>query len=114
MPGRVEYFVCGARGSGIIALVLQVNPNLTWGDVQGFLVQTSRHLSEDPKDQTKETNDAGFTRFTHSNLVGFGVPDARAAVEAAKTRELWPAEKMVIHWHHLFLPSLIRRLIITP
>ena len=80
--------------SGVIALVLQVNPNLTWRDVQGILVQTSRHLAPaDPNDETKVTNDAGFT---HSNLVGFGVPDASAAVEAAKTWELWPAEKMLM------------------
>jgi hypothetical protein len=79
--------------SGVIALVLQVNPDLTWRDVQGILAQTSRHVTEDLSDETKVTNDAGFT---HSNLVGFGVPDAGAAVEAAKTWELWPAEKMLM------------------
>jgi subtilisin family serine protease len=79
--------------SGVIALVLQVNPELTWRDVQGILVQTSKYIGNDPNDSTRHTNAAGFT---HSNLYGFGIVNANAAVEAASTWQLYTPEKQVI------------------
>ena len=48
--------------AGILALVLEANPNLTWRDVQHLLVHTSKLVS--PTDSSWYTNKAGFH---HSN-----------------------------------------------
>lgn len=82
--------------SGVVALVLETNPELTWRDVQGLLATTSRMvLANDPyqKDSSLVKNAAGLS---HSNLYGFGIVDAQAAVEAAKTWELYATEKRLI------------------
>ena len=79
--------------SGVIALMLQANTALTWRDVQGILAQTSRFVATDPSDTTRNTNAAGFT---HSNLYGFGIVDANAAVNAAKIWELFDKELMLV------------------
>lgn len=77
--------------SGVIALMLQVNPNLSWRDVQGVLAATSR-VKIDENDSTLVTNGAGLS---HSNLYGFGIVDAYAAVQAAKKWRLYCAEKFL-------------------
>ncbi len=64
--------------SGIIALMLQANPNLTWRDVQHILMTTAE--KNDPFDPEWTTNGAGF----HVNYkFGFGRINAQAAVSAA-------------------------------
>ena len=74
--------------SGVAALVLQANPNLTWRDVRAILAGTAR--KNDPTDGGWSTNNAGY----HINdNYGFGVVDASAAVTAAKTWTHLPAEK---------------------
>jgi hypothetical protein len=78
--------------SGVVALMLEVNPELTWRDVQAILATTSRLMGPADTDETRITNAANFT---HSNLYGFGVVDGSAAVEAAKTWELYSSEKML-------------------
>lgn len=67
--------------SGLVALMLSANPNLTWRDVQAILVLSSRHF--DFSDPDVSTNGAGFIV---SHNVGFGVPDAGIAVPLAR---LW-------------------------
>ena len=66
--------------SGVVALILQTNTELTWRDVQGVLAATSRKVQ--PDSPSWSTNAAGFH---HSYLYGFGLVDANAAVNAAKT-----------------------------
>ncbi|GAB6185874.1 GEVED domain-containing protein [Thermopirellula anaerolimosa] len=66
--------------SGIIALMLQANPNLTYRDVQYILAQTAR--MNDASDSGWTTNAAGY-HINHK--YGFGVVDAAAAVAAAQT-----------------------------
>ncbi|WOS39382.1 S8 family serine peptidase [Xanthomonas rydalmerensis] len=75
--------------SGVTALMLGVNPQLTWRDVKYILATTARQIdSGQPKalyngsviDPGWITNAAGH-RF--SNWYGFGLVDAAAAVEAA-------------------------------
>ncbi|KAB7762403.1 S8 family serine peptidase [Xanthomonas sp. LMG 12461] len=75
--------------SGVTALMLGVNPQLTWRDVKYILATTARPIdSGQPKalyngsviDPGWITNAAGH-RF--SNWYGFGLVDAAAAVEAA-------------------------------
>jgi len=72
---------------GVVALLLQARPELTWRDVQGILASTSQKIN--PEDPTWITNAANFS---HSRQFGFGLVDAHAAVEAAKTWELWAPE----------------------
>ncbi len=66
--------------SGIIALMLQANPNLTWRDVQHILIATAEHNDLGDTDWT--LNGTGY-RINHK--YGFGRIDAQAAVNAALT-----------------------------
>lgn len=66
--------------SGIVALMLQANPNLGWRDVQEILIRTARKNS--PGDAEWVTNGAGFN-FNHK--IGAGVVNAQAAVNMALT-----------------------------
>ena len=65
--------------SGVVALMLSANPNLTYRDVQQILILASRHF--DLADPDLTTNGAGL-RVSHN--VGFGVPDAGQAVWLAR------------------------------
>jgi len=65
--------------SGICAMMLSVNPNLTYRDVQHILALAARHL--DTADPGLRSNGAGFL-VSHNQ--GFGVIDAGAAVQLAK------------------------------
>ena len=72
--------------AGIIALMLERNPNLTWRDVQHILVDTA--FKNDPSDPGWAQNGSGRL-FNHS--YGFGRIDAEAAVNAAATWTNVPA-----------------------
>lgn len=74
--------------SGVIALMLEVNSSLTWRDVQGIIAQTSTYVNDD-EDDTDTENDAGFK---HSDWYGFGIINAKGAVDAAKNWALWTEE----------------------
>jgi subtilisin-like proprotein convertase family protein len=65
--------------SGIVALMLQANPNLTWRDVKHILVDTA--VKNDPTDPGWTQNGAG--RWVNDKY-GFGAVDAAAAVQTAK------------------------------
>jgi subtilisin-like proprotein convertase family protein len=64
--------------SGILALVLQANPNLGWRDVQEILIRSA--TQNDAADADWSTNSAGFT-FNHK--YGSGLVNAQAAVTLA-------------------------------
>ncbi|GAB4139127.1 MAG: hypothetical protein Tsb009_07820 [Planctomycetaceae bacterium] len=66
--------------SGVIALMLEANPNLTWRDVQHILVESAR--KNDPFDPGWVTNGAGKLV---NHKFGFGAVDAEAAVNMALT-----------------------------
>jgi len=73
--------------------MLEANPELTWRDVQGILVTTSRPFSHTVfDDKTLTTNGAGLT---HSNLCGFGIVDALGAVTAAQNWRSYNEEVLV-------------------
>lgn len=74
--------------SGVIALMLEVNPELTWRDVQAVLQSTS--YMTDAFDPSWNTNGAGNS---HSYKYGFGIANASAAVEAATNWVPLPPEK---------------------
>ncbi len=65
--------------SGVVALVLQANPNLGWRDVHAILARSAR--KNDPLQSDWKTNGAGL-HVNHN--YGFGVVDAEAAVLLAK------------------------------
>jgi len=66
--------------SGVVALLLQANPNLGWRDVRAILALTAR--INDPTDADWVANGIGLP-VNHN--YGFGVVDADAAVTVAKT-----------------------------
>ncbi len=66
--------------AGVIALVLEANPNLTWRDLRLVLAGSARH--NDPTDPDWVVNGAGY-HVNHN--YGFGVADANAAVALAQT-----------------------------
>lgn len=67
--------------SGVVALMLEVNPNLGWRDVQDILIRTAR--KNDPINGDWIENGAGL-HFNHD--FGAGLVDARAAVAASAAR----------------------------
>jgi subtilisin-like proprotein convertase family protein len=67
-----------ALTSGVIALMLDANPNLTWRDVQHILVKTAEQVDLDDDDWGM--NSAGY-HINHK--YGFGGVDAAAAVSLA-------------------------------
>jgi subtilisin-like proprotein convertase family protein len=66
--------------AGVVALMLQANPNLTWRDVQHVLIRSARRVN--PADPGWTANGSG--RFVHYQF-GFGAIDAAAAVSLAQT-----------------------------
>ncbi len=69
--------------SGVVALMLQVAPQLTWRDVRLLLATTARR--NDPASPDWSTNRAGLPVHRY---YGFGVVDAQKALAAAQT---WPS-----------------------
>jgi kexin len=65
--------------SGVVALMLEANPNLSWRDVKAILAASAQR--NDPNDADWTTNSAGL----HINhRYGFGLVDAGRAVELAQ------------------------------
>jgi subtilisin-like proprotein convertase family protein len=77
--------------AGVIALMLEANPELSWRDVQGILASTGTIIQ--PDDPSWTTNSAGLR---HSNIYGFGLVNASAAVTAAKSWTLLTPEIEII------------------
>jgi len=76
--------------SGVIALILEANPNLGWRDVQWVLAKSAR--KNDPSNSDWRRNAAGF--WVNHNY-GFGVIDATNAIEVAKTWKNVPKRESV-------------------
>ena len=66
--------------SGIIALMLEANPDLGWRDVQAILIRSAKKIK--PSDPDWVDNGAGL-HFNHN--FGPGLIDAAAAVDLART-----------------------------
>jgi subtilisin-like proprotein convertase family protein len=66
--------------AGVVALILEANPSLTWRDVQGVLAISSQRMGDE--DSSWTTNSAGVS---HSYLYGFGLVDATTAVAVAQS-----------------------------
>lgn len=73
--------------AGVVALMLQANPQLTWRDVQNILIRTAK--KNDASDPEWVTNGAGL----HFNdKYGAGLVNAAAAVALAKSAPLLAAQ----------------------
>lgn len=90
-----------AMVSGVLALLLETNPNIGWRDAQHILVQTARQ--NDPGDAGWQYNAAGFA--VHHQF-GFGLVDATAAVNLAKSwQNLPPANTRALQGSLGFTPG---------
>ncbi|KAG5462156.1 MAG: peptidase S8/S53 domain-containing protein, partial [Olpidium bornovanus] len=78
--------------AGVVALMLQVRPELTWRDVQHLIVEKA--VVTDISDASWETNGSG-RRVSHR--YGFGMMDAAALVEGARRHALVPRPQLVHH-----------------
>ncbi len=67
--------------AGVVALMLQANPLLTWRDVRWILAHTAR--KNHPTDSGWVSKNAGTLNLNHS--FGYGVVDAAAAVTMSAT-----------------------------
>jgi subtilisin family serine protease len=91
-PGACNSFFTGTSAaapmlSGMIALLLQANPALTWRDVQHILIRTATQT--DPEHPDWIINAAGFA---FNDRYGAGLANAAAAVNlAARWQPLPPA-----------------------
>ncbi|XP_078401724.1 PC3-like endoprotease variant B isoform X2 [Cetorhinus maximus] len=80
--------------AGIIALVLQAKPSLTWRDVQHLIVRTSK--ISDLLNKEWKINGAGY--HIHHKY-GFGLLDAGRMLKAAlKWKSLGPQRKCVVNY----------------
>jgi subtilisin family serine protease len=83
--------------SGVVALMLQANPELTWRDVRHILASTSRRVNPSSAAITSTTLMSGVTLtleqgwvkngagFWYHNWYGFGLVNAAAAVAMAQS-----------------------------
>ncbi|XP_078325535.1 furin-like protease kpc-1 isoform X2 [Crassostrea virginica] len=79
------------QAAGMIALALETNPELTWRDVQHLIVETSKRHDLQDDFYHWQRNGAGFNV---SQVLGFGLMDADALVEKAKTWIKVPEQKL--------------------
>ncbi len=78
--------------SGVIALMLEVNPDLGWRDVKEVLLRSSRViLPASPGWVSRYGGRPDLPRIKHHESFGGGVVDAAKAVELAATWDVLPA-----------------------
>lgn len=73
--------------AGMLALALEVRPDLTWRDAQHLLIKSSSVIS--PEDPDWQRTAAGYM---YSHKFGFGVVDATRLVNEAKKHTLVPPQ----------------------
>ena len=78
--------------AGVVGLMLQANPNLTWRDVAYVLIQSARHVN--PADPGWIVNGGGLYHHEH---FGFGAIDAGAATTLAHTWTNVPAGVEILY-----------------
>jgi len=76
--------------AGVVALMLEANQNLTWRDVQHILVQTSSKVDSDHPGWFQ--TEAGHW---YNHAYGYGLVDATAAVNMAKSWQTVDSELVV-------------------
>lgn len=82
--------------SGVIALMLQANPELNWLDIQRIFIETSKKIDHD--DRSWFINGGGHWV---SHKYGYGLIDASSAVQRAiELRDEESLKEEVIVYHH--------------
>lgn len=76
--------------SGMIALMLQVRPCLSWRDVKHIIAMTSSHTMVNKPSTIRANFFKNAAGFTHNDYHGFGFMDAWRLVNAARVWELVP------------------------
>lgn len=74
--------------SGVVALMLQARPALTWRDVRLILAETARKNDRSDSGWTSGAISPGGTAYHFNHKYGFGVVDAKAAVSRAASWSL--------------------------
>jgi len=89
--------------AGIIAMILEANPLLSWRDVQCILALTS--TINDPTHYSWIKNSKGFL---YSKYLGFGRIDADLAIQSAKNWKSLPEESFASYQfnYQLIMPKL--------
>ncbi len=88
--------------SGVVALMLEANPNLGWRDVRLILAETARKSDKNNGDWSTTSPTTGQPQYNINHNYGFGVVDAEAAVARAKT------------WVNVGIQKVINRSIDSP
>ncbi|XP_038130845.1 proprotein convertase subtilisin/kexin type 5 [Cyprinodon tularosa] len=91
-----------SMATGVIALTLEANPDLTWRDVQHIIVRTSKANHLDAADW--HYNGAGFKV---SHLYGFGLLDAESMVKEAEHWKQVPAQHECVEEEAIQLSRII-------
>jgi len=78
--------------SGVVALILEANPNLTYRDVKYILAKSATPLNIDNSNYQWETNGADIL---YSPFYGFGVINPLKAIDMAENFESLPSQKSV-------------------
>ena len=105
--------------TGIVALMLEANPDLGWRDVRQILAISARHVGSDiPATSSTAATLLGAEKFAwaingatnwngggmhFSNDYGFGMVDALAAVRLAET---WQTQHTSLNESHILAPYL--------
>ncbi len=76
--------------AGVVALMLEANPDLGWRDVQDILAHSARQTTSGGTWVENASNTWNAGGLTHSVDYGFGLVDALAAVRLAET---WQTQK---------------------
>jgi len=79
--------------SGIAALILAINPNLTWQQVKNIIEKTAQKIRTDLYDYDIIS---GYPNGTWNEQLGYGLVDAHAAVLAARETRCHP-DLPVVH-----------------
>lgn len=82
--------------SGVVALILQSNPNLNWRDVQNILINSCDKIERQHNERYVK-NSAGYE---HSHDLGFGLVDASSAVALAREYERFERRLGSEHKHY--------------
>ena len=77
--------------AGIVALIRQANPALSWRDVKVILADTARMPDGVSAIEGANMYSKAGKKYAYSYNYGFGIVDAKEAVEAAKNWQLLPA-----------------------
>jgi hypothetical protein len=86
--------------SGIVALILDANPNLTYRDVKYILIKSSEQKNLEEEKYLWSKNGAGVW---YSQYYGFGLIDLEEAIKMAETFENLSTEKVISAQNSPFL-----------